>query len=238
MPVSPCYIQRSMIDPESTGHTARVQQFLTGGGLRDPQVENEKPRLFCGAEMGVHQPWNAVLKDNTGTIVEDEDWGALPIRAAYPKFIDTNCNAFWVEAFKGYDIDCGGEETLCPARDADTQKVRHAKTANRVEKFEVDEKAGDFTLGLGNRHILFCPPVFNPGNSHAVESLRTATSAANYPKAGEKDIDFSLDRYLTISATMYHELYHLTDGSGDADTSDLTCMFLSLFFLFCLNFPL
>lgn len=214
-----------MTDSDLTDHTARVQQFLTGGGLRDPQVKSEKPRLFCGADMGEYQPWNAPLKDNKGKIVDDEDFGVLPLQVAYPAFRDTNCHAFWVEAFKGYDIDCNGQPTLCPVYDPASKKARAGKTANRIDKLAPDTNAGDFKLGLGNRHVLFCPPAFETGSSHSVESLAKATSSDKYPKAGEKDIQYSLDRQLTISATMYHEIFHLTDGKGSADTPDLTCTF-------------
>lgn len=72
-------------------HIARVTKFLAGGGLENPQVPGEKPRIFCGPEAGTVQDWvKSVVKDKDGQDVvaaEDPDTGAktyLKLGDAFP----------------------------------------------------------------------------------------------------------------------------------------------------------
>ncbi|KAL4861743.1 hypothetical protein BDV12DRAFT_203715 [Aspergillus spectabilis] len=54
-----------------------------------------------------------------------------------------------------------------------------------------------------------------PGKPHGYETLAEVVSSDNYPTAGAK-IDRSA--LTSLSATLYHELFHLTDSDGtDSD---------------------
>ena len=86
-------------------------------------------------------------------------------------------------------------------------------------------------LGESNRHIILCPSVFgNDRGGHEYPSLQQAVSPENYPAVvfdgKDADPNTSIDKLLTISSTLYHELYHLTDNT---DTRDLSYRLTEIF---------
>ncbi|GES64787.1 class V chitinase Chi100 [Aspergillus terreus] len=209
-------------------HIARVSRFFAGGGLENPQVPGEKPRIFCGPEAGTVQSWaKSVVKDRDGQDVvasEDPDTGIktyLRLWDAFPTWAeDENARAFWFETFKGYDVDFKGHDTLCHS-DLENGRKRYAKTARPTSSWpSIAVPHAEFEFGKANRHILLCPPAFNPDpGAHSYRSLAEAIDEDNYPIAGLRDQDQALDRMLPVSATLYHELYHLTDADNTRDTS-------------------
>lgn len=223
-------------------HISRVTKFLAGAGLANPQVAGENPRLFCGPEAGEHQPWSeSVVKDHNGQdVVTERDPETqqpteyLKLGTAFLNTVqDPNANAFWFSAFNGYDIDFKGETSLCPENPKDGKR-RFAKTARPASSWPpIFSDGADFTFGRANRHILFCPTSFSPPTGfHSYPSLTKAVEEDNYPTAGLKDPDESLDKMMPVSSTMYHELYHLTDNDN---TKDQACTYLTLlrgYFLF------
>ncbi|KAJ6143657.1 hypothetical protein N7471_003110 [Penicillium samsonianum] len=208
-------------------HISRVSKFLAGGGLTDYEVSGEKPRLFCGAEAGIHQPWaESVVKDHKGKDVvtardpdTKEPTEYLNLGKASPRDSrNPKANAFWMSAFNGYDIDFKGETSLC----ADKPKsggLRYAKTALApVHVAPIWADGAKFAVGKTNGHILFCPPAFSPDKGfHSYSSLTKAVETDNYPEAGVKDASKALDKLMPVSATLYHEIYHLTDPANTAD---------------------
>lgn len=221
-------------------HISRVTKFLSGAGLPNPQVAGENPRLFCGPEAGEHQPWSeSVVKDHNGQDVVTERDPETQQPTEYLKlgtaFLNTardpDANAFWFSSFKGYDLDFSGETSLCAGN-------RFAKTARPASSWPVIFSDGaDFTFGRANRQILFCPRSFSPPTGfHSYPSLTKAVEEDNYPTAGLKDENESLDKMMPVSSTLYHELYHLTD---DDNTKDQACTYLTLlrglFLLFFLS---
>ncbi|EAW24241.1 uncharacterized protein NFIA_038150 [Aspergillus fischeri NRRL 181] len=208
-------------------HISRVTKFLAGAGLANPQVAGENPRLFCGPEAGEHQPWSeSVVKDHNGQDVvtaRDPDTQQpteyLKLGTAFLSTVrDPNANAFWFSAFNGYDLDFSGETSLCAENPKDGKR-RFAKTARPASSWPVIFSDGaDFTFGRANRHILFCPRSFSPPTGfHSYPSLTKAVEEDNYPTAGMKDENESLDKMMPVSSTLYHELYHLTDDDNTKD---------------------
>ncbi|KAL4879538.1 hypothetical protein BJY04DRAFT_208654 [Aspergillus karnatakaensis] len=207
-------------------HIARVSKFLAGGGLENPQVAGEKPRMFCGPEAGEIQDWNrAVTKDKNGEDVvatEDEETGVktyLRLGDAFPSASsDSKTRAFWFESFKGYDFDYAGRDTLCDPNPEDGRR-RYAKTARPTSSWPpITIRAPEFEFGKANRHILFCPPSFDPSRgAHSYPSLAEAIDEDNYPSAGSRIQSEALNMMLPVSATLYHELYHLTDDDNTKD---------------------
>ncbi|GFG02374.1 hypothetical protein IFM61606_04649 [Aspergillus udagawae] len=208
-------------------HISRVTKFLSGAGLAKPQVAGEKPRLFCGPEAGEHQPWaGSVVKDHKGQDVvtkrDPETQQPIEYLNLATAFLETSrnpkANAFWFSAFNGYDLDYKGETSLCPENPSDG-KPRYAKTARPATSWPtIFADDADFTFGRANRHILFCPLSFSPtAGSHSYPSLTKAVEEDNYPTAGLKDVNAALDKMMTVSSTMYHELYHLTDDDNTPD---------------------
>ncbi|KAI9372268.1 hypothetical protein BJX61DRAFT_508117 [Aspergillus egyptiacus] len=205
-------------------HIGRVSKFLAGGGLENPDVEGEKPRVFCGAAAGVFQDWaRSVVKDKDGQDVvasEDPETGEKTYLSLIDAFtgqrISENTRAFWFDSFKGYDFDEKGYDTLCHPAPENGRK-RYAKTAHHSSNWPTIRVSNpEFEFGRANRHILFCPPAFNPdAGFHSYPSLAEALD--DYPVAGLRDPDSALDRLLPVSATLYHELYHLTDANNTPD---------------------
>lgn len=114
-----------------------------------------------------------------------------------------NIKAFYMHAFKGYVMDQNGYDTLCG------KPSLYACTANTLTNDIIEDYVDVVRY---NRHILFCPPTFSPGtDAHSYPSLSQAVSSDHYP--GDQT-GLKLDQYVPVSATFYHELWHLTDGAG------------------------
>lgn len=133
----------------------------------------------------------------------------FPAQASNP-----NIAAFYMHAFKGYDMDQNGYDTLCG------KPSLYAFTAKPLPDDIVEEYVDVLRY---NRHILFCPPTFSSeaGNPHSYPSLSQAVSSDHYP---DDRTGLALDQYVPTSATFYHELWHLADATGI--TSDPYCKYL------------
>ncbi|KGO46663.1 Peptidoglycan-binding Lysin subgroup [Penicillium expansum] len=119
-------------------HISLVTKFLAGGGPTDYGAGG-KPLLFCGAEAGVHQPWDtSIVKDHEGkNVVTDRD----PKTKMPTKYLNLglafmgvsrnpNANAFWMSKFDGYDLDYDDDTSLCAENPKDG-RLRYAKVAKR-----------------------------------------------------------------------------------------------------------
>ncbi|KAI0902968.1 hypothetical protein F4823DRAFT_620357 [Ustulina deusta] len=202
------------------GHISRVSQFLAGGGLVKPAKTGEMPRLFCSGEAGEYQNWDQPAKDqNSEPIVSSEDpLEYLILADVFPIWSQSFTGvAFWFESFKGYFLDNKDEDDLC-AMFPDDGKRRYAVTAKPFSEYLLPENSQYARFGQANRHILLCPTAFSASQgSHSYPSLAQAVSAGEYPVYGQNDPSKALDKFLTFSATLYHELYHLTDENNTND---------------------
>lgn len=188
-----------------------MSQFLYRAGLINP-VTTEKPYIFCGDAFAAYAPWDQPAKDSKGEQVEDgtDDDGDtvyIKVNEVFPVLARRNgWIAFWLSIFKGYIFDIGDvSSAMCsyPGRFAATSKSSNTYPAQQV------------TGGTYDRHTFLCDATFDPvGNgkqTHAVEKLSTIISYDGYPVEGN---DKGIDQYGTYSATLYHELFHLTDSAG------------------------
>lgn len=160
-------------------HISLVTKFLAGGGPTDYGAGG-KPLLFCGAEAGVHQPWDtSIVKDHEGkNVVTDRD----PKTKMPTKYLNLglafmgvsrnpNANAFWMSKFDGYDLDYDDDTSLCAENPKDG-RLRYAKVAKvpsawpaiytddaeftfstKCKSWSSSETAGIARLGSGSGNI-------------------------------------------------------------------------------------
>ncbi|KAF2634389.1 hypothetical protein P280DRAFT_361918, partial [Massarina eburnea CBS 473.64] len=198
-----------------------VSQFLAGAGLVG-SVAPGNPWMFCSEAAGEYTPFDQPIKDEDGsniakTVDQNGNPDLLTLREVFPvQASDPRIEAFYIEAFKGYDMDTNGYDTLCG------KPSLYAVTARPLPNNIVEEHVDVVRY---NRHILFCPPTFSPGTGHphSYPSLSQAVSSDHYP--GDKT-GLMLDQYVPVSATFYHELWHLADPTGI--TNDPYCKCFSL----------
>lgn len=178
--------------------------------------------LFCNDDYAEKKSWLTVARDGNGnemTYIEDGYEEEHTIMEVYPNLNDIrvagvvsdgqsqNVVPFWVSLLNGYvfaglDDDL---ESLC------------AKTTRQALTSRADVNAGSeagspsgFTYATFDRHILLCPRSFSPaGEFHTIDSLDTVVSAARYPT--ENALQYAVT---TISATLFHELFHMVDTAG------------------------
>ncbi|KAF1732360.1 hypothetical protein CRV24_008553 [Beauveria bassiana] len=205
---------------------AAVTQFLNGGGLRS-QGRPGKPLLLCSdSELEHEDPDNAV-RDNKGEYIVSERDPNTNEPVAYLDFwsVFSNLNwpaqhVFWCNIFKGYMFAVN--EKLCSAT---LQGAVSQETPKVVQGLHGAEP---FTIGEPSRVLLVCPQAFDKDRIspdgkvtvHSFPSLAEAVSPDNYPQGHLKQEKYRLDWMLPKSATLYHELYHLTDNY---DTKDPSC---------------
>ncbi|KAI1464712.1 uncharacterized protein F4812DRAFT_466949 [Daldinia caldariorum] len=152
---------------------------------------------FFGIEFNTHE----------GTPDTDDD--VFPSQAS-----DSRITAYFIEAFKGYNFEPDTEDSLCGKATLYALTARPQPNPDRTIVEETEIEIGEY-----DRHIVFCPPSFSPGagHPHSYPSLSQAVSSDHYPKGDPEDRtsgDMKLDQYLPVSATFYHELYHLADAAG------------------------
>lgn len=156
------------------------------------------------------------------------------IREVYPKLKqmqlngeldadETNTNKditpFLVSQLKGYVFDASGKEKLCDK----PNRVAATSRADTKAGTETGSPEG-FTYATFNRHVYFCDTAFaaNPGAPHGYANLADIISSTNYPTAGAQTDPLELT---SLSATLYYELFHLTDSDGsDSDGPGEGCM--------------
>jgi hypothetical protein len=196
------------------------------------------PYLFCGDSFAQKQDWTYTSIDGQGEEMvkrneNGEATGSYTILEVYPKLkqmqlagerdpdpANTNRNIapFLVSRLNGYVFDASGKDRLC-------EKVNRVAATSRADT-NAGTEAGSpvgFTYATFNRHVYFCDTAFeaNPGKPHGYETLAEVVSSNNYPTVGAK-IDPSA--LTSLSATLYHELFHLTDSDGtDSDGPGTGC---------------
>lgn len=197
------------------------------------------PYLFCGDSFAQKQEWEYTAIDGTGAeMVKERDDNGNPtyytIQEVYPNLkqmqlegeydpdpTNTNKNIapFLVSRLNGYVFDASGKDELC----AKPNRVAATSRSDTNAGSEAGSPEG-FTYATFNRHVYFCDTTFvaNPGAPHGYENLADVVSSTNYPTT-EAHTDPSA--LTSLSATLYHELFHLTDSDGsDSDGPGEGCM--------------
>ncbi|KAI0419880.1 hypothetical protein F5X98DRAFT_334186 [Xylaria grammica] len=199
-----------------------VSQFLAGGGVIGSPLSG-KPWIFCN-EPGDYAPWNQPAKDQTGnyipsTVRFDEYGQTIPtdyytVGQLFPLYAQSSSvRAYFIKAFNGYQFDGSGYTPTCSKPD------RYAYTNLKIPGNDLAVRPTvNVDLGQYNRFVVLCPDAFLLSQAlnqlHSYPSLAQAVSSSHYPGSSGDP----LDRYVPLSGTLYHELYHLTDHnnpSGD-----------------------
>ncbi|KAJ5097119.1 hypothetical protein N7456_007840 [Penicillium angulare] len=203
-----------------------VATFLSGGGITGAKT-NTKPRLFCDDTFAELKTWQTVARDGNGKEMFDEDDDEVMILEVYPKIkdrqvaglesgsVDATISPFWVPSLNGYTFS-----TLDPSYTTLCQKPGRMALTSRADT-NAGAEAGSpsgYTYATFDRHLLLCPDSFSPsGNGpHTIASLSALVSSTNYPVEGLKQLPLS-----TISATLFHELFHLVDVAGTDNDNNL-----------------
>ncbi|KAL3433587.1 hypothetical protein BDV09DRAFT_196682 [Aspergillus tetrazonus] len=100
------------------------------------------------------------------------------------------------------------------------KRVVATSRADTTASSEAGSPTG-FTYAAFNRHVCFCDTAFvaKSGDLHGYATLADVVSSNKYPTAGAQTDPLALT---SLSATLYHELFHLTDSDGtDSDGSGL-----------------
>ena len=216
----------SFINSKHTGRINEVTKFLNGDGLTSPQSPS-RPGIFCNDAFATYAPWEEPVKDENRNRIpyEIDENGDVTrwwtIREVFPKQVDNldRRNPFWIESLNGYEFDVNGFDTLCGKASV------FAATSFPAAQIEHDDiKTADF-----ERNIWFCPRTWSKpevNSPHRVPNLSTLLTDDGYPKGGTGE---GLDRFATISCTLYHELYHLTDYQGTTHDRGGECKYFTSF---------
>jgi hypothetical protein len=129
---------------------------------------------------------------------------------------------FWADVFNAYIFSGVSQQRLC-----DSTIFAHTP---RVRRSVYDDNNVDVEVGTFGRFIYFCDKGWNsrPGTTATAASLADIITYEGYPTAGSDEQ--KLVDLMPISATFYHELYHLTDEI-DAATDDTYSMYFLFHFL-------
>ncbi|KAL3477022.1 hypothetical protein BJX99DRAFT_257927 [Aspergillus californicus] len=155
-----------------------------------------------------------MVKPNENAAVTDY----YTILEVYPKLKqmqldgEGNIAPFLVSQLNGYVFDASGQVRLC----AKVNRIAATSRADTNAGSEAGSPAG-FTYATFNRHVYFCDTAFEakPGVAHGYKTLAEVVSSDNYPTKGSNTGPSALT---SLSATLYHELFHLTDSDGtDSD---------------------
>ncbi|KAL7803587.1 hypothetical protein V8C44DRAFT_369759 [Trichoderma aethiopicum] len=199
-------------------HIARMSQFLDGGGLREPVVAGEVPRIFCSPDAGQYMDWNRALLDADGNEVvlrtlPNGDKIFVTLGQAYPGLVGKN--AFWMSSFNGYWFTKkkGDEDqSLCPA---------NGRLGATAQPLGPPLRGMNVRFASTERGIIICPRAWQRqiGEPHGQPSLQQAVVGDHYPKGDGSDAE-KLDRLVPQSMTLYHELVHLTEFQGQTAEPD------------------
>ncbi|KAF5869955.1 uncharacterized protein Bfra_010100 [Botrytis fragariae] len=195
---------------EKTGERlAAVSQLLNGGGLVD-SLTSAAPWIFCGDAFASKVPWDQPAKDRNGVEIakEEDETGTITdywtLGSLLPTLAAQSINvAYYIDALKSYMVE--SKPALC-----DPNVGPYAVTSRRSYTSTVQS----VSIGTHDRFAYFCPRTFDPtgqakpSDLHSVSSLSTSITL----------IGQDLDRLLPLSATLYHELFHITDS--DESTRD------------------
>ena len=191
-----------------------MTQFLT-------KANSVKPWIFCSDEAATLQSWDQPIKDRNNkeipsTVVDGEVKDYFTLKQVFPaQFSIPNHKAYFLKAFNGYDFYNIKGDTIC------ADKTRYATTSRFRDHADRNPLVSQVDITPATRHVVFCPPTFNPETDrhHSFRTLAGTVSSGNYPpiKGDWTKPQPSMEHYLTVSGTLFHELYHLTDTGDTKD---------------------
>lgn len=208
-------------------HIEIVGQFLNGNGIRGATA-GTKPYFFCDDSFATYAPWDQIAKDASGQDIPDRvNGGFITVQTLFSNIKGTTQRnipvlPFWADKFNAYIFSGVSQQRLCDGTIfAHTPRARDSTYANN----HVDVEAGTF-----GRFIYFCDKGWNsrPGTTATVASLADIVTYEGYPTAGSDEQE--IVDLMPISATFYHELYHLTDQT-DLPTDDNYSMYILFYSL-------
>ncbi|KAK7184908.1 hypothetical protein DPSP01_013615 [Paraphaeosphaeria sporulosa] len=204
-----------MLWPAIGKRIAGVTQYLE-------KAASFKPWIFCSEMAGSLQQWDQPIKDKNGKEIasklgpdgKPEDYYTL--RQVFQTQASTpDMKAFYMEAFKGYDFYTNKYNSLCGDGN------RYAATSRYIDRAAGNPLVPQVDITSATRNVIFCPTSFSPpnGGQHSFPSLSMAVSSGYYPPyGGDWNIGQpNIEKYIPVSGTFYHELYHLTDVGDTAD---------------------
>ncbi|OKL55214.1 hypothetical protein UA08_09513 [Talaromyces atroroseus] len=221
-PGTPTTDQDSDMYKEMGDRLAGVTEFLNGNGVRGAKART-KPLFWCSDAFADFADWDEPAKDKNGNTIPKPNSGdnVFTLEQLFPDLYEgiqggKSMEPFWADVFNGYVVQGTDVERLCfSTLYAATPRARAADNV----KDGIDVKVGTF-----ERFIYFCNNGWTqrPGvkENTALASLADAITYANYPTAGSRAQ--SLAAFTPISATFYHELFHLTDYTTDTKTKPIT----------------
>lgn len=221
---------------------AAVTQFLEGSFSFDG---GQLPYLYCDDTFASPAEWDQPARDAAGNTIDNKDGGLVTLSQLYPTTVKTEAQAFYNTLLRGYKVisllDPNGVlysgapfASICGK--PGLQGLTSSAQSLNPSPVLINTDGDTFTASPMRRHMLICSSQFSGGkmppatSSHAVGSLASIVESANYPTA---DSARGLDSYTTQGATLYHELFHLTDteASPTADPYGTHLLFILLFIL-------
>jgi len=184
----------------------------------DQEVPGSKPWIFCDHKNAAQYiPWDQPVWDRHGKTVPDENNQNKPftISQAFNKWRKPGRKPYWVPALMGYDF-IGMPSDIYAGNDICGETGPYARTphSSREQVPDLIKLMEDARKISFNRHIFLCPLAMNPvahgGKEHLMASL--AEAIANYPTGAQDEESkkkYLLKNYLPVSATLFHEMYHL-----------------------------
>ncbi|OBT57912.1 hypothetical protein VE04_03403 [Pseudogymnoascus sp. 24MN13] len=187
-----------------------VEQFLTGNGVPGAK-DRTRPLFFCSDDFGQHVQWNEPAQDKNGQNIPHPFYEDKPFTVGqlFPGLVNAkqgeyDVQPFWANIFNGYLFQGTNSERMCfDSLFAATPRSR--TTGNFVSGVDIQ-------VGRFERFIYFCAKGWDmrPGTTNPMASLADIITYANYPTGGS--LAQNLGDFMPISATFYHELFHLTDN--------------------------
>ncbi|RHZ66289.1 hypothetical protein CDV55_106939 [Aspergillus turcosus] len=196
---------------------SNVASFLNGVTLSDPNGDDYTPHLWCSTQCGQSFEWDSSAFDSQGQPLEIPDTDPkeyYSISQAYGNLKTKSNRPFWLPDLNGYIFFEGtksypvNEDTNQPWTNMCAPPNAYAYTS----KESALPRIPSLSSSVFGKNIFLCPKSFDSTGFHGLASL----SNANYPTPGTKK---ALDHFAPRSATLYHELFHLTVPDGDSPDS-------------------
>ncbi|KAI0403692.1 hypothetical protein F4802DRAFT_616317 [Xylaria palmicola] len=202
---------------------ARVGQFLAGGGVIGSRFPG-KPWIFC-SEPATFADWTQPAKNKYGQYIPSHGqfMGGEFVSTAYhtladifPQYQGPSYYAYFNPTFGGYQMEKKVEGLTYDHTKTCAKPGRLAYTNVRLPEIRTDHIGDqDIEFGQYNRFTVLCNDAFLLlSGPHSYMSLYDAVDPNGYPGQGGN----ALDAFVPLSATLYHEMIHLTDtGNPTAD---------------------
>lgn len=173
------------------------------------------PWIFCDQSFCENAPLDQPGKDSQGDFIQTSDAPVkyITLGDIFPTFAKGH-SAFYIDEFKGYTFVSFGKDPKTNTPIVYTNLCQNPDHYASTCGPQIPNVLGlAVTFGTLSKFVQSCSQGFDPqaGSAHSHPLLATAISSDGYPTPTRPGI--YLDKFMPISATFYHELYHLTDGN-------------------------